>query len=73
LNTQPFRLGEALDKFASIDPRKAEIIQMRYFGGLSVEEVAKVMEISTATVKRDWLLAKAWLYRELYGEPPPQS
>jgi RNA polymerase sigma factor (TIGR02999 family) len=67
------QLDEALDKFASIDPRKAEVVQMRYFGGLSIDEVAKVMEISTATVKRDWLLAKAWLYRELYGEPPPQS
>lgn len=65
-------LDEALDKFAEIDERKAEVVQMRYFGGLSIDEIAKVLEISSATVKRDWLLAKAWLYRELYGEPPPQ-
>lgn len=64
-------LDEALDKFASVDSRKAEVVQMRYFGGLSIEEVANVLDISVATVKRDWLLAKAWLYRELYGEPQP--
>lgn len=66
-------LDEALEKFADIDPRKAEVVQMRYFGGLSIDEIAKAMEISPATVKRDWLMAKAWLFRELYGEPPQQS
>ena len=65
-------LDAALEKFAEIDARKAEVVQMRYFGGLSIEEVAKVMEISAATVKRDWLMAKAWLYRELNGESPTQ-
>lgn len=66
-------LDAALEKFAEIDARKAEVVQMRYFGGLSIEEVAKVMEISAATVKRDWLMAKAWLYRELNGESPTPS
>lgn len=66
-------LDDALDRFANIDARKAEVVQMRYFGGLSIDEIAQAMEISPATVKRDWLLAKAWLFRELYGEPPPQS
>lgn len=66
-------LDKALERFAEMDARKAEVVQMRYFGGLSIEEVAKVMEISPATVKRDWLVAKAWLFRELNGEPADPS
>lgn len=58
-------LHEALDNLASIDPRKAQVVEMRYFGGLSNAEVAESLEVSVATVKRDWDVAKTWLYREL--------
>lgn len=61
-------LDTALTRLAEADERKAEVVQMRYFGGFSIEEVAGLLEVSVATVKRDWLLAKAWLYRELHGE-----
>jgi RNA polymerase sigma-70 factor, ECF subfamily len=50
-----------------MDPRKAQIIEMRFFGGLSVEEAAEVLRISPITVKRDWRAARAWLYHELGG------
>ena len=50
------------------DPRKAHVVELRYFGGLSVEETAEVMEISPETVKRDWKMAKAWLFSALTGE-----
>ena len=58
-------LDDALNSLARIDPRKARVVEMRFFGGLSVEETADVLKISTITVKRDWRAAKAWLYREL--------
>lgn len=58
-------LDAALDKLAALDARQAKIVELRYFGGLSVEEAADVLEISPATVKRDWTLARAWLKREL--------
>ena len=58
-------LDEALDELARVDPRKSQIVVMRFFGGLNVEEVATVLDISTATVTRDWKLAKSWLLREL--------
>ena len=61
-------LGEALDRLGAIDARKAQVVEMRFFGGLSVEEIAEAMEIGTATVKRDWAMARAWLVRELKGE-----
>ena len=51
----------------SIDPRQCRIVELRYFGGLSVEESAEVLGISSATVKRDWALARAFLYRDLSG------
>ncbi|MGA3323238.1 MAG: ECF-type sigma factor [Terriglobia bacterium] len=50
------------------DPRKAHVVELRYFGGLSVEETAEVLGISPETAKRDWKMAKAWLLRELRGE-----
>ncbi len=62
-------LDHALSKLAEIDPRKADIVELRYIGGFSVEEVANMLQISRPTVKRDWVLAKAWLYRELEDEP----
>ncbi len=58
-------LDEALDELARIDSRKSQIVVMRFFGGLSLEEVAAVLDISAATVARDWKLAKSWLLLEL--------
>jgi RNA polymerase sigma-70 factor (ECF subfamily) len=60
-------LDDALNALARIDPRKVQVVEMRFFGGLSVEETAEVLKISTVTVKRDWRAAKTWLYRELTG------
>lgn len=58
-------LDAALDKLAALDPRQAKVVELRYFGGLSVEEAADALDISPATVKREWTLARAWLKREL--------
>jgi RNA polymerase sigma factor (TIGR02999 family) len=58
-------LDEALIGLTRIDPRKAQIVEMRFFGGLSVEEIGEVLKVSTGTVKREWRAAKAWLYQEL--------
>jgi RNA polymerase sigma factor (TIGR02999 family) len=58
-------LNEALERLAAFDPRKLRIVELRYFGGLSVEETAEVMSLSPITIKREWLKAKAWLYSEL--------
>jgi len=62
-------LDEALKDFATIDPRSAKIVELRQFGGLSIDETADVLEISPATVKRDWTLAKAWLRRATLKGP----
>jgi RNA polymerase sigma factor (TIGR02999 family) len=58
-------LDEALKRLAQIDERKSHVVELRYFGGLSVEETAEVLKVSTVTVMRDWKMAKAWLAREL--------
>lgn len=58
-------LNEALDRLAAIDRQQARIVELRYFGGLTVEEVADAIGVSPATVKRDWTAARAWLYREI--------
>jgi RNA polymerase sigma factor (TIGR02999 family) len=63
-------LGDALDVLAQIDARKSRVIELRFFGGLSVDETAAVLKISPDTVKRDWRLAKTWLLRELGGGRP---
>ena len=60
-------LDEALTALAEGDPRKGQVVEMRFFGGLSVEEVAEVLKVSEETVIRDWRLAKVWLLRELSG------
>jgi RNA polymerase sigma factor (TIGR02999 family) len=60
-------LDEALGRLAALDPRQGQIVELRYFGGLSLEETAEVMGISSITVRREWGKAKAWLYRELSG------
>lgn len=62
-------LDEALDELAEMDPRAARIVELRFFGGLSVEETAEVVDVSTPTVKRDWRTAKAWLYQRLGARP----
>ena len=64
-------LDEALTELASLDERKSRIVELRFFGGLSVEETAEVLIISTRTVMREWSLAQAWLYRELSADPGP--
>jgi RNA polymerase sigma factor (TIGR02999 family) len=58
-------LDEALTALGGIDPRKSQVVELRFFGGLSIEETAEVLKVSPETVKRDWKLAKAWLRREL--------
>ena len=60
-------LDEALESLAAIDTRKGRIVELRFFGGLSVEETAEVLKISCRTVMREWSLAQAWLHRELVG------
>jgi RNA polymerase sigma factor (TIGR02999 family) len=60
-------IDAALTRLDALDHRQAQIVELRFFGGLTVEETAKVLEISNATVKRDWMMAKAWLARELAG------
>ena len=64
-NDDLLALDEALKQLAAIDERKSKIVELRYFGGLSVEETAEVLEISPITVMRHWNLARAWLRREL--------
>lgn len=61
-------LDEALTRLAAFDPQQARIIELRFFGGLTVTETAEVLDISPATVKRDWNMAKSWLTRELRKE-----
>jgi RNA polymerase sigma factor (TIGR02999 family) len=58
-------LDDALDELARFDPRQARIVELRYFTGLSIEETAEVIGVSPATVKREWAVARAWLFREL--------
>jgi RNA polymerase sigma-70 factor (ECF subfamily) len=58
-------LDEALIGLTRLDPRKAQIVEMRFFGGLTLEEIGEVLKVSTGTIKRDWRAAKAWLYQEL--------
>jgi len=60
-------LDNALNALSRLDARKAQVVEMRFFGGLSVEETAEVLKVSPVTVMRDWNAAKAWLYRELTG------
>ena len=62
-------LDEALDRLAQVDARKSQLVELRFFGGMTVEETAEVMKISPITVKREWRAAKAWLSREIIGAP----
>jgi RNA polymerase sigma factor (TIGR02999 family) len=67
-DTDLLELDEALSRLSLLDPRKGKVIEMRFFGGLSVEETAEALRISPETVMRDWKLARAWLYRELSAD-----
>ena len=58
-------LDEALDALAAVAPRPAKVVELRYFGGLSIDETAAFLKIAPATVKRHWAFARAWLYRAL--------
>ena len=58
-------LHEALERLGALDSRKARVVELKYFGGLNHDEIAEVMKVSTVTVRRDWVFAKAWLYDEL--------
>ena len=61
-------VDEALSALAAVDARKGQVVELRFFGGLSVEETAEVLKVSPETVKRDWRFAKSWLHRALSGE-----
>ena len=58
-------LDDALNALAEMDPRKGQVVELRFFGGLSVEETAEALQVSSGTVMRDWRLAKVWLLREI--------
>ena len=60
-------LHEALERLATLDSRKAQVVELKYFGGLNYDEMAEVLKISPITVRRDWRFARAWLYTELRG------
>jgi RNA polymerase sigma factor (TIGR02999 family) len=67
-------LDEALQRLAADNARQAQVVELRYFGGLSVEEIAGILEVSPRSVKRDWSLARIWLFRNLRpGEPVPEE
>jgi RNA polymerase sigma factor (TIGR02999 family) len=69
-DTELLALDEMLNRLSSIDPRQSRVVELRFFGGLSEEETAETLGISVRTVKRDWNVARAWLYRELTGSEP---
>jgi RNA polymerase sigma-70 factor, ECF subfamily len=60
-------LNEALERLATLDSRKAHVVELKYFGGLNHDEIAEVLKISAVTVRRDWVFAKAWLHNELHS------
>jgi RNA polymerase sigma-70 factor, ECF subfamily len=60
-------LDEALRSLAEVDPRRAQVVELKFFGGLTNEETAEVLKVSTGTVERDWTIAKAWLHKTLKG------
>jgi RNA polymerase sigma factor (TIGR02999 family) len=63
-------LDRGLDRLAAVDPVQARVVELRFFGGFSIEETAEVLSVSTGTVKREWAMARAWLRRAIAGEPP---
>ena len=65
--TEILEVHEALERLATLDSRKAHVVELKYFGGLNHDEIAEVLKISTVTVRRDWVFAKAWLHNELHN------
>ena len=68
-DSEMIAVDDALTALARLDPRKARVVELRFFGGLSVEETADAVKVSVPSVLRDWKLAKAWLMRELSNRP----
>jgi RNA polymerase sigma factor (TIGR02999 family) len=66
-------VNDALEKLAAIDPRRAELVKLRYFAGFSIEDAAQTLDISLTTANRWWVFARAWLYDELSGKKPPKD
>jgi RNA polymerase sigma-70 factor, ECF subfamily len=66
-----FALDRALSRLEAIDQQQGRIVELRFFGGLTIQETAEVMGLSAGTVKRDWAVARAWLYRAITGDAPP--
>ena len=67
-NIDAIALDEALERLAAMDPQQSRIVELRFFGGLTIEETADALDISPATVKREWTWAKAWLFQQLGGQ-----
>jgi len=67
IDTDALELSRALERLEEAQPRAARVIELRYFGGMSFEEIAEVLNVSPVTVKRDWMAARAWLYSQLAG------
>jgi RNA polymerase sigma factor (TIGR02999 family) len=67
-NVDTLLLDESLNELATVDPRKSQVVEMRFFGGLSAKDIAAVLNTTEATVRRDWNIARAWLYRRMQGE-----
>ena len=72
-NTKLLALDEALKALAEIDPQQGRIVELRYFGGLTIEETAEVMKSSPATIKREWAMARAWLHQTLADRSPDEA
>jgi RNA polymerase sigma factor (sigma-70 family) len=70
---QLLAVDEALQQLAAIEPQKAELVKLRYFGGLTMEETSEILGISLATAKRWWTYARAWLYEQTRGGGPSKS
>ncbi len=66
-------LNDALDRLAEMDPRQSRLVELRFFAGLSIEETAQVMQLSPATIKREWNAARAWLFREISRTSDPEA
>jgi RNA polymerase sigma-70 factor (ECF subfamily) len=62
-------LHEALDRLAALDPRKSQVVELKFFGGLTTDEIAEALQLSAATVEREWSFARAWLYDAMMGSP----
>lgn len=73
VGSEVLALDEALKQLAAIDARKSEVVELRFFGGLTIQEIATTLNVSPETVMRDWKLAKAWLLRELSHEEPHEA